>query len=301
MGLDEAIRDYLDYLASERRLSPHTLDNYRRSLGKFRQSLHLDHWQQLQTQHIRDWVFAPTKPMHSPRTLALRLSVVRSFCHYLVQHEVLKANPATAIKAPKMGRPLPKQLHVDQLTQLLNIPAESVLAIRDKALMELTYGCGLRLAELVSLDQAQLATDLSHLRVIGKGNKERQLPVGRLAREAINAWLKVRPQLAPADQPALFVSQQQRRLSTRQVAMRMQYWAKRLGLSTRVHPHKLRHSFATHILESSQDLRGVQELLGHANLSTTQVYTHLDFQHLARVYDQAHPRAHKRGKGESQE
>ena len=192
------------------------------------------------------------------------------------------------------GRPLPKQLNVDEMAQLLNIDEESVLATRDKAMMELTYGCGLRLAELTQLDLKHIEEGMRQLRVFGKGSKERILPLGSVAKDALKAWLKVRGQMVGEDETAVFVSMRQQRISSRQIAKRMKLWAQKQSLDQQVSPHKLRHSFATHMLESSGDLRAVQELLGHANLSTTQVYTHLDFQHLAKVYDTAHPRARKR-------
>jgi integrase/recombinase XerC len=176
--------------------------------------------------------------------------------------------------------------------QLLDIKENNHLAIRDKAMMELMYSCGLRLSELANLNIMSLQPD-GQLRVIGKGSKERLLPIGRIALEALNCWLKIRLELAASQEPAIFVSMLKNRISTRQIAKRMKLWATRQNLEQSVNPHKLRHSFATHILESSSDLRGVQELLGHANLSTTQVYTHLNFQHLAHVYDSAHPRAKK--------
>jgi integrase/recombinase XerC len=176
--------------------------------------------------------------------------------------------------------------------QLLDIKENDLLAIRDKAMMELMYSCGLRLSELANLNIKSIQPD-GQLRVIGKGNKERLLPIGRMALEALSVWLKIRPELAASEEPAIFVSMLKNRLGTRQIAKRMKLWATRQNLEQSVNPHKLRHSFATHVLESSSDLRGVQELLGHANLSTTQVYTHLNFQHLAHVYDSAHPRAKK--------
>ena len=288
------IVNFLDHLRYERALSSKTLENYQRQLIKVIEHLPITHWQQLTTEHLRAAVFRPTAKRLSPRSIALTLAALRTFCKYLMHKQVLSANPAELLKAPKQGKPLPKPLHVEQMDQLLQVPEESILAIRDKAMLELTYGCGLRLAELTGLNLTDFTPDLRQVRVLGKGRKERQLPVGRLARQALSAWLTVRGQLAKPDQTAVFISQRQQRISARQIANRMDYWAKRLGLSTKVHPHKLRHSFATHLLGSSGDLRGVQELLGHANLSTTQVYTHLDFQHLARVYDQAHPRARKR-------
>lgn len=224
----------------------------------------------------------------------MRLSALRSFFDYLVQIKVLAANPAKGVSAPRKARPLPKNLDVDEMDQLLNVNEDDPLSIRDRALMELMYGAGLRLAEIVGVNVRDISLSKGDLRVIGKGDKERIVPFAGLAREWVAKWLKVRGQLASAGEPALFVSKLGTRISTRNVQKRMAEWGQKQSVSSHISPHKLRHSFATHMLESSGDLRAVQELLGHANLSTTQIYTHLDFQHLAKVYDESHPRA-KRG------
>ncbi|GAA0374707.1 tyrosine recombinase XerC [Bowmanella denitrificans] len=291
-ALQEWLDAFLAHLRYERNLSPKTLENYARQLRQSAQELPIEQWSQLQTEHIRQVLNKARLQRLSANSIALRLSALRTFCQYLVQMKQLSLNPATGVQAPKRGRPLPKQLHVDEMSNLLDFePGDDILAIRDKAMLELTYGCGLRLAELTGLNLLDVRE--RELRVLGKGSKQRQLPIGRQARQCLDAWLKVRGQLAPADEPALFVSKQNKRITSRQIAKRMNLWAQKQGMAQPVHPHKLRHSFATHLLESSGDLRGVQELLGHANLSTTQVYTHLDFQHLAQVYDGAHPRAKK--------
>ena len=288
------VQEFLDYLKFERNLAVKTIDNYQRQLFAVVQQLKIATWQELTTLEVKGILAQSRRQGLSPRSIALRLSALRSFCQYLMEQGVLSYNPAKSVKAPKQGRPLPKQLNVDEMAQLLNIDEQSVLAIRDKAMMELTYGCGLRLAELTSLNLDDLEQGYRQLRVMGKGSKERLIPIGRLAREALQAWLKVRGQLVKHEEVALFVSIRQQRICSRQIAKRMKLWANKQSLDQQVNPHKLRHSFATHVLESSGDLRGVQELLGHANLSTTQVYTHLDFQHLAKVYDTAHPRARKK-------
>lgn len=204
---------------------------------------------------------------------------------------MLTHNPAADIRAPKVRRSLPHSLDVDQLAQLLAIPANDALAMRDRALMELLYSSGLRLAELIAVDLGDVDLRERMVRVTGKGSKTRILPIGRKAKEAIAAWQRERAALAAIDEAALFVSQRGRRLTARAVQARVAYWARRQGLPMAVHPHLFRHSFATHLLESSRDLRAVQELLGHADVGTTQIYTHLDFQHLARIYDETHPRA----------
>ncbi|MCC2606860.1 tyrosine recombinase XerC [Planctobacterium marinum] len=288
------ITDFLDYLKFERNLSAKTIENYQRQLLVIAEGISIEAWHLLTVAHVKRVLAQARRQDLSPKSIALRLSALRSFCRYLVTRGVLTQNPAKAVTAPKQGRPLPKQLNVDEMSQLLNIDEESVLAVRDKAMMELSYGCGLRLAELTDLNLNHIEEGMQQLRVRGKGSKERILPVGKVARQALKAWLKVRGQLIGEDEPAVFVSMQNKRISSRQIAKRMKLWAQKQSLDQQVHPHKLRHSFATHMLESSGDLRAVQELLGHANLSTTQVYTHLDFQHLSKIYDTAHPRARKR-------
>jgi integrase/recombinase XerC len=230
----------------------------------------------------------------SPRSVQRRLSAARGFFHYLMREGVLKSNPALDIRAPKASKRLPGTLDVDQLNQLLDIPPEDALAVRDRAIMELFYSSGLRLSELVGLDIANLDLPDRTVRVLGKGSKTRIVPVGRKAESALRVWLKERVALADIEEPAVFVSRNGARLKHRAIQLRIVYWAKRKGLPSRVYPHLFRHSFATHLLESSKDLRGVQELLGHADISTTQIYTHLDFAHLARTYDASHPRAKRK-------
>ena len=214
--------------------------------------------------------------------------------NYLVRESLLKTNPADGIKTPKAAKKLPGILDVDQVNQLLNISDTKPISLRDKAIMELLYSSGLRLAELVALNPIDLNIQDRSLTVVGKGNKKRMLPIGSKAIDAIKAWIKVRSQVATPDEEALFVGNRGNRLSRRSVQSRINHWAKRNGLQQDVYPHLLRHSFATHLLEASGDLRAVQELLGHKDISSTQVYTHLDFQHLAETYDKAHPRSGKK-------
>jgi len=225
--------------------------------------------------------------------LALRLSALRQFFSYLVQQGQMKVNPATGISAPKQGKHLPKNIDAEQVQKLLSNDSKDPIDLRDRAMMELMYSSGLRLSELQGLNLNSINTRVREVRVIGKGNKERIVPFGRYASHAIQQWLKVRPLFNPKDD-ALFVSQLGNRLTHRSIQKRMENWGIRQGLNSHLNPHKLRHSFATHMLEASSDLRAVQELLGHSNLSTTQIYTHLNFQHLAEVYDQAHPRAKRK-------
>jgi len=300
-SLSQPISLFIRYLASERQLSLHTTRNYRRYLMLFAyqlQQLELTDWTVLKAAQVRQLATINHKLGLSPRSLATKLSALRSFCDYLVLQGKLDANPAKGVSAPRQSKPLPKNLDVDEIHQLMSVKTEQEddadLAVRDKAMMELMYSSGLRLDELVNLNVSDLKLKAKTMRVIGKGNKERQLPIGSTAITAVQAWLQIRPNYADKDQPALFVSKLKRRISHRSVQSRMAKWGQEQTLTSHVHPHKLRHSFATHMLESSGDLRAVQELLGHANLSTTQIYTSLDFQHLAKVYDEAHPRAKKK-------
>ena len=294
-----AISAFLDYLRIERQLSPHTRDGYGRHLQGMAEQLselQLTCWSSLTLPHVRGLATRMHKSGLSPRSIATKLSALRSFCDWLIVQGQLSANPARGVSAPKQGRPLPKNLDVDELHQLLAIDESDPLAIRDRAMMELMYSSGLRLAELVSLDLGDIQFTERQVRVLGKGSKERVLPVGRMALDWLTKWLAVRDSVAGAETQALFVSQRQRRISHRSVQLRMAQWGNKQALSSHINPHKLRHSFATHMLESSGDLRAVQELLGHADLATTQIYTHLDFQHLANAYDQAHPRAKREKK-----
>jgi integrase/recombinase XerC len=211
-----------------------------------------------------------------------------------LREQHVKTNPVVSVSAPKAPKRLPGNLDVDRMARLLDIPGDTAIINRDRAILELLYSSGLRLAELIDLDRDDIDARDATVRVTGKGNKERIVPVGRHALAALARWRKSRSELALLDEPALFVSNRGTRLSPRSVQARVTHWAKRQGIDTKVSPHLFRHSFATHLLESSHDLRGVQELLGHANISTTQIYTHLDFQHLAQIYDQTHPRARKK-------
>ncbi|MEB6608264.1 tyrosine recombinase XerC [Aeromonas sanarellii] len=296
-ALADELAAFIEYLRVERQLSPHTRSNYQAHLEAMTAELvrlGLTDWAHLEGSQVRSLVTRMHKGGLAPRSLATKLSALRSFCDWQVRQGRITANPARGIATPKLGRPLPKNLDVDEMYQLLNITDEQdPLAVRDRAIMELMYSSGLRLAELVGLNLADVKLDERQLRVIGKGARERVLPMGRMAVEWLQKWLKVRPLLAGDEGEALFVSQRKRRLSARSVQERLDGWGNKQALNAHVHPHKLRHSFATHMLESSGDLRAVQELLGHADLSTTQIYTHLDFQHLAKVYDNAHPRARR--------
>lgn len=289
---------FLDHLRHERRLSPHTLSNYRRdlmALAAFCRREGIVSWEQLDTHAVRRYVAARHRAGLGGRSLQRELSAIRSFYRFLLREGEVRHNPAVEIRAPRAARRLPPTLDVDQVARLLEIADDDVLAVRDRAMMELVYSSGLRLSELTGLDMDHVDLADATLRVTGKGGKTRVLPIGRMARSALRAWLARRAELAnPEAGTALFLSRTGRRLSPRGFQQRLRRWAITQGTSAGVHPHMLRHSFASHLLESSGDLRAVQELLGHADISTTQIYTHVDFQHLARVYDEAHPRAKKR-------
>jgi len=296
-GASAWIERYLAHLRTERRLSPNTESSYRRDLGAltaYCDNERLGNWTRLDNFHIRTFAAREHRDGLGPRSVQRRLSALRGFFNYLIRERVIEANPAADIRAPKAPKRLPKTLDVDQVASLLERKVDDPLSRRDLAMMELLYSSGLRLAELAGLDVVDLDLADRTARVLGKGSKTRILPVGRQAIVALRAWLSERATLVKPGVTALFVGQTGRRLGARAIQQRIRRWAAGSELGVPVHPHLLRHSFATHLLESSRDLRGVQELLGHADISTTQVYTHLDFQHLARVYDEAHPRARRR-------
>ena len=289
-------RDYLDALEHQRRLSPATLENYGHALQLLFQ-LHQEPLSALEPADVRRYLAMLHAKGLAPRTLALTLSAWRGCFRWLVKHRGWRSNPVLGIRAPKAARPLPKALSVEAAQRLLEGREEGgPLLVQDQAMFELLYSSGLRLAELVALELADGRLDLrqGEVTVTGKGSKSRTVPVGDKARQALQSWISIRSQIARADEKALFVGSRGRRIAPSVVGARLLAWARRRGLAQRVHPHMLRHSFASHMLQSSQDLRAVQELLGHASISTTQVYTHLDFQALAKVYDAAHPRARKK-------
>jgi len=290
---------FLKHLSSERRLSPHTDCNYRRDLElfiRFCERNDIADWRSVDSQHVRSFAAAEFRQGQSPRTIQRRLSALRSFFNFLLRQEQppVQTNPAIDVRAPKASKRLPATIDADQMARLLTFRTDEQLEVRDKAIMELFYSSGLRLSELVELDLDNLDLPDRTVRVTGKGGKTRIVPVGRYALDALSAWLRERAAMARPGEQAVFVANHGGRLLQRAIQRRITLWAKRQGLGVHLHPHMFRHSFASHLLESSQDLRGVQELLGHANLATTQIYTHLDFQHLAKIYDQAHPRARRK-------
>lgn len=290
----QAINDYLAHLQQKRLLSPHTVEGYRRDLQhliSFCEKNQLDECRQLHPQHIRMLIAERHRKGSGSKSLQRQLASLRGLFHFVMQQKQMDNNPAQGIRAPKGEKRLPHTLDVDQVNHLLSIDDSDPLAVRDKAILELFYSSGLRLSELLDLHVESYNHSDHTVRIEhGKGNKTRILPVGRMAQKALEDWLPLREQFAP-QQAYLFVSQRGTRLHPSTVQKRLKQWGIKQGIDRGVHPHLLRHSFASHLLESSGDLRGVQELLGHADISTTQVYTHLDFQHLANVYDAAHPRA----------
>jgi len=299
MALDSRLRlleEFLDQLAHQRRLSPGTARNYRRALEELFALNDGVSLKRLQAQHVRRTVSQLHSRGISGRTIAYMLSGWRGFFNWLVKHRGFPHNPCAGLRAPKSPKALPKALSPDLMARLLETATDGSAQSRDKAMFELLYSSGLRLAELVSLDAMDGEGMLrqAEVTVTGKGAKTRTVPVGRKACTAIAAWLAERAKLARPGETALFVGARGRRISASSVRHALAHWARRLGLPQHVHPHMLRHSFATHLLQSSGDLRAVQEMLGHSSISTTQVYIHLDFQHLAKTYDAAHPRAKKK-------
>ena len=291
------LQQFLDYLHHERGLSPRTRTAYQRDLMQFFEELdrlEINDLNRVNEHQVRGLVARLHRQGLGSRSLQRLLSAVRSFYRWLMKEGQVEHNPAVAVKAPKAQKKLPATLDTDTVTRLLDIKEDTPLAIRDKAIMELFYSSGLRLSELAGLRWDQLDPATGLITVTGKGNKTRVVPVGSYAAKALEKWRKVRGVFAGFEEPHIFVSNRGTPIATRTIQARIRYWARRQGLPQQVYPHLLRHSFASHMLESSGDLRAVQELLGHADISTTQVYTHLDFQHLASVYDKAHPRAKKK-------
>jgi integrase/recombinase XerC len=288
------LQAYQHYLAHEKRLSTRTLTSYVHDLKQFLRwldSQKITQLHQLNQHDVRSYTARAFRQGVSAVSLQRQLSSLRGFFRFLIREQLISLNPAEGVRAPKAPKRLPKALDADQINQLLALTGDDALALRDRAMLELLYACGLRLAELVSLNLHDIPALDDQLEVTGKGNKTRRIPLGRMARAALADWLKLRNSLAAPDEQALFVGQRGRRINPRTVEKQLTLRALQQGTLQHLTPHMLRHSFATHLLESSGDLRAVQELLGHADISTTQIYTHLDFQHLAEVYDKAHPRA----------
>jgi integrase/recombinase XerC len=297
MFFDDDLKKFFQYLQSERHYSPHTLSNYRRDISGFlahcRQQ-NLTHWTDIKNQQVREYILHRHRSGYSGKSLQRLLSCLRSLFRHLLRHHTIRVNPTAGLRAPKSQRKLPEVLSVDALNHLLNIEASDPASFRDLAMMELLYGSGLRLSELTGLNMDNIYWSEQMLMVSGKGNKQRRVPFGSKARKALVNWLPQRAGITTKKEVAVFVSLKGVRISPRSVETQLKKRAIEQGIHQRIYPHLLRHSFATHILESSGDLRAVQELLGHVNLSTTQIYTHVNFQHLVNVYDQAHPRARRK-------
>ena len=293
--LDRHIDSFLSHLEVVRHLSPHTISSYRRDLDSFFTFLKEknDSWEEVQDHQVRGFVAQERRRGLSARSIQRALSSIRSFFNYLLDEEVVETNPAANISSPKSAQLLPKALDTDLVKRLLDFKPQGDIEIRDKAMVELLYSSGLRLSELCGLNMESISIKERSCRVVGKGKKTRDLPVGEKAIQSLRDWLLVRENISSDTNKALFLNKNGKRISTRSVQLRLERLSKKRGLPM-VNPHMLRHSFASHILESSGDLRAVQEMLGHSDIGTTQIYTKLDFQHLSKVYDDAHPRAKSR-------
>ncbi len=296
MKSDKQLNLFIAYLSNEKRYSEHTINAYQHDILQYTNWLETQHqlsFNHSRPPHIRQYSAYQHRQGLSGKSIQRKLSSLRSYFNYLLKNSLILNNPALDIRAPKGVKKLPDTLDFELIQRLLKLPEDSPIAIRDKAIMELLYSSGLRLTELATLNIDDLLSD-NTVEVIGKGNKSRKVPVGSKAQIALQKWLMIRSDSTSTTEMALFTSNRGTRLSIRSIQQRLIHWQKKLGIEQHIHPHKFRHSFASHLLESSGDLRAVQELLGHADISTTQVYTHLDFQHLAKVYDQTHPRATKK-------
>ena len=288
------LQGYLAWLSNEKQYSDLTAENYARDLKHLFELAADTPLKNLKIHHIRRYISQLHSKGLGGRSLARMLSAWRGFYNYLMRDHGLTDNPCAGLRAPKSPKTLPQALSPDEATRMVDLPTDTPAAIRDKAIFELFYSSGLRLAELVNLDPVQLDLNAGEVRVTGKGSKTRIVPLGQFAIAALQAWLPIRDQIVKQNETALFVGPRGSRISPRVVQLRMKQWGVTQGITSNVHPHLLRHSFATHVLQSSGDLRAVQEMLGHASISTTQVYTHLDFQYLSKIYDAAHPRAKKK-------
>lgn len=299
IGFALAVDEFCDYLVVQKRYSNHTVSSYRRDLeevAKALQKLNVEDWRGANPFNMRTVIATQHSQGLSGRSLARRLSAVRSLFKYLIKHNYIDSNPVAEVPAPKDERGLPETLQIEDIQRLFALEGDDILLLRDRAIFELIYSSGLRLSEVVQLDVNSIEIAAGQVRVTGKGSKTRILPVGSHAIKAVQQWQKRRSEMisAASEEQALFISRRGTRLSPRSIQQRLKTLALKTGIPHNVYPHLLRHSFASHLLESSGNLRAVQELLGHADISTTQVYTHLDFQHLAKVYERAHPRATKK-------
>jgi integrase/recombinase XerC len=291
--LDPRFAGFLAHLEKERRMSPHTVRNYGRDVQLLLDLAQGSPLDRIQTHEVRRFVAKLHAQGLGGRSLARTLSAWRSFYRYLARDHGARHNPCAGVRAPKTAKRLPDALSPEEATRLVELPEGGALAVRDRAILELFYSSGLRLSELTGLKLGEVDFNEATVRVLGKGRKTRVVPVGRFALEALKSWLGLRAAFTAPEEQAMFVNQRGKPLGARAIQLRIRGWALKQGISAKVHPHMLRHSFASHLLQSSGDLRAVQEMLGHASISTTQVYTHLDWQHLAKAYDAAHPRARR--------
>ncbi|MEG3591683.1 MAG: tyrosine recombinase XerC [Pseudomonadota bacterium] len=298
-SLDNYLEDFIVFLKSERNYSTHTVKSYSQDIRYFFtycKKFNSPELSNITTTDIKEYAAKLNRIGRAPSTIQRSLSSIRTFYAYLQKEKIVKINPALNAKGPKLHRKLPKVMNVDEMSRLLDNNKKTDLVIRDVAIIELLYSSGLRVSELTSLDIQNISIRSSEVKVTGKGNKQRVVPIGKSAINALKLWLTVRKKHDFDNQEALFLNNKGKRLSARSVQLRLRKLALEKGINKTVHPHVMRHSFASHLLESSGDLRAVQEMLGHSNLSTTQIYTHLDYQHLSQVYDKAHPRARKKEK-----
>jgi integrase/recombinase XerC len=295
MDNNSYIQNFIEHIKFEKRLSPNTIKNYLRDISLLKKQTPNKNFQSYKVEDIRRSVSILHQEGINGKSLSRMLSSWRGFFDFLSDRYKFNQNPVIGIKAPKSKKTLPQTLSIDQVMKLINITDDSLLGIRDHAVMELFYSSGLRLSELVNIKLHEINTDDNTATITGKGDKTRVVPIGKYAMKALNKWLIEREKIKniSLENKFVFLSKKGLPLGARSIQYRLKYWAKKQGIPENIHPHLLRHSFASHILQSSQDLRAVQELLGHANISTTQIYTHLDYQHLSKIYDQAHPRAKK--------
>jgi integrase/recombinase XerC len=289
-------KSYIDYLTFEKGLSHNSIKSYTHDLTQLIKLIEHDRFETITVQDIRRASAKLNSQGLHGKSIARILSAWRGFFAFLIERHQFKENPVKDVHAPKSAKTLPQTLSIEQIIKLISIDDTTLLGSRDKAFLELFYSSGLRLSELVNVNINDLDLQEGVISVTGKGNKMRIVPIGQKAIQAINAWIEKRASIKTDEKsaPALFITERGKRMTARAIQYRIQMWAIKQGIDSTVHPHLLRHSFASHILQSSQDLRAVQEMLGHANISTTQVYTHLDFQYLASIYDKAHPRAKKK-------
>jgi len=296
LALTTDLKHFYRFLQSEKQFSQHTVKAYQRDISRFMSfcdSQSIACWDEVDEQHIRQFVSQVHRQGLGGKSIQRMLSALRRLFRYLQANRLMRNNPAAHVQAPRSEHKLPDVMHHQQIDQLLFTESDEPLVVRDHAMLELLYGCGLRLAELISLNLSDINWQSSYLAVMGKGRKERHCPFGKQATKMLKKWVKCRELLVKEGENAVFVNNKGLRLSAAGIRSRIRKLSLEKGISQRVYPHLMRHSFASHMLESSQDLRAVQELLGHAHLKTTQIYTHLDFQQLAKTYDSAHPRAHK--------